>query len=281
MSYRRGRPVRYRSYGASRDAGLEAALRHIEEAKAFSHELGGTDQDVKAYFFSLNGLELEGILFEYGRRYGSSAESWARTTLPRWKSGTTKMSGQVAKRLFDLLPPRMPPAKKYELATNVWRHFGPQSSHSFVVGPDANIEVLAQTVSTKLDEAVSKYSVPVNVQNRFSWLAAGDVRVKEDLLNYFRQMEKQLALDKIRLELPVLQRHFRENLSVSKHANVMVQVHKHCISLSLDGKLGTEFREQAVAPSIASMASGDRAPIAFIVFLLIIGFVLLMAIFGH
>ena len=44
---------------SSRSAGLERALQHIEEAKQLTRELGGTDKDVKEYFFSLPTNELK------------------------------------------------------------------------------------------------------------------------------------------------------------------------------------------------------------------------------
>ena len=43
---------RHKSYG-NRSVGLERALKHIREAETLSSELGGTDKDVKEYFFSL------------------------------------------------------------------------------------------------------------------------------------------------------------------------------------------------------------------------------------
>ena len=170
--------------------GIDYARRHIEEARQFSREMGGTDADVKAYFFSLSGGELDAVLRAYGRRYGVEKEQYARKTLSKWRHGTTRMSGLVAKRLFDFLPARMPLKKKFELAENVWRHFGPSSEHSYVVGSNASVDDVAQRVATRLDEVVTRYSVPEHVRNRFRWLSVGDVQVQQELLNHFRQLEK-------------------------------------------------------------------------------------------
>ena len=111
-----------RRYGHSRrytyrkrDPGREAALKHIEAARRLSAELGGTDKDVKAYFFSLDPRELRPILDEYERQFGRSARDYAEQTIPRWRNGSRKMSGRVASRLFSLLPQHMPLRKKYEL----------------------------------------------------------------------------------------------------------------------------------------------------------------------
>ena len=245
------------SYYGRYNKGQEAARRHIEEGEAFSREIGGTDKDVKRYFFSLGRQNLESILKEYGQKYGYKAEDYARETIPRWHKGTTKMSGLVAKRLFNLLPPRMPIAMKYELAENVWKHFGPSSSHSYMVGPTADVPTIASIVSEKLDEVVSRYDIPENVQNRFNWLAAGDVRIKEQLLNYFRQMEKRLAVEKVNAELPVLQRQMREHGEVTGRAKTIIQVHRHNVSIWVEKQLEDEIREGTPVPEW-TLASGSR-----------------------
>ena len=102
---------RYRRY-SSYDAGSEIARRHIREAEQFSSEMGGTDVDVKEYFFGLSNKQLEPILVEYGKSHGALAEAYARETMPNWRSENRRMSGMIAKRLFSLLPPRMPLKKK-------------------------------------------------------------------------------------------------------------------------------------------------------------------------
>ena len=205
--------------------------------------MGGIDAGVKAYFFSLADGELDTILTAYGCRYGSSKEEYARQAFPRWRRGTTKMSGLVAKRLFDFLPPTMPLKRKFELAENVWRHFGPRSHYSYVVGPNASVGAVADQVAARLDEVVTHYSIPENVQNRFKWLSAGDVQLQEKLLNHFRQMEKTLAIEKVNLELPVLQRQVSDHGVVTSRAKSVVQVHKHDVELWVDSNLGDEIHE--------------------------------------
>ena len=160
------RPYRYgtgyrRGYRSSYDSS-EAARRHVREAEEFSREIGGTDADLKAYFFSLPQSELNALLMEYGQRYGRVAEEYARETFSTWKSGGRRMSGLVAKRLFSLLPKRMPLSLKYELAGNVWQHFGPSSSHAFVVGVDTPVDEIAATVAQTLESTVTSYSKNVS-----------------------------------------------------------------------------------------------------------------------
>ena len=247
-----------RGYGGS-DAGREAARRHIEEARQFSQEIGGSDADVKAYFFSLSDTELDAALTAYGRQYGASKEAYARETLPRWRQGSTEMSGLVAKRLFDFLPPRMPLKKKYELAGNVWRHFGPRSRHSYVVGSEAAVTSAADMVAGRLEEEVTQYSVPEHVRNRFRWLTAGDVRMQEQLLNHFRQLEKELAVRKVNEELPVLQRQVGNHGDITHRATSVIQVHRHEIELWVDARLGGGIREGRPTPPRPAPSRSTRA----------------------
>ena len=111
---------RYQSSYGSRSVGHERALQHIKEAEQLSQELGGTDKDVKAYFFSLPTHQLRTILDAYEAKYGRKPREYAEVTLPKWRSGRVKMSGMNASRLFNLLPPRMPLPEKYKLTENLW-----------------------------------------------------------------------------------------------------------------------------------------------------------------
>lgn len=274
MTHRRRRRRDHMSRRHGYDAGQEAAPRHIEEAREFSREIGGTDKDVKDYFFSLEAGTLDKVLSEYGRIFGSEAEDYARKTLPRWRSGATTMSGLVAKRLFNLLPPRMPIEKKFELAGNVWRHFGPSSSHSYVVGPNADVGEIAAVVAKKLDEAVTRYRIPDTVKRRFTWLAAGDVKVEEQLLNHFRQIEKSLALQKVNAEMPVLQKQVRAHPDITSRAKSEIQIHKHRVSVWVDERLDTNIREGR--PSLGQTGGSlGNAWVWFVIAAIVLAFVVL------
>ena len=74
-------------YARHRRPGYERALEHIREAEELSRELGGTDEDVKSYFFSLSGAELRSVLDAYERANGSLAREYAEETMSKWRSG--------------------------------------------------------------------------------------------------------------------------------------------------------------------------------------------------
>lgn len=260
---RRGRQRRYPSHSAGR----EAAQKHIEQARAFSREIGGTDADVKSYFFSLSGPVLDEIFLAYGKAYGSKAELYARETFQKWKSGSTQMGGLVAQRLFNLLPPRMPTATKLELAGNIWRHFGPSSAHHFTVGPIADPKVVIGAIREKLDAAIQTYQIPDHVRTRFEWLSMGDVRVKEELLNHFRHIERNLVTSKLHQELPLLQKQMQDYAAQTICVRTKLEIGRNSVEIWIDDRLGDKFREGPPDKRpVASTASG----LTWIIFLVVI-----------
>jgi hypothetical protein len=221
------------------------ARRHIQEAQEFSREVGGLDAEVKAYFFSLDREQLDLLLKEYGKKYSPQAASYARQAIPKWRAGSTKMSGTVMKRLFDLLPPLMPLHMKFDLAERVWLHSGPASRHEYVIGPNADVAELIALVCGKLDEVVIPYELEEAVPHRFHWLSAGDVKVKEKLLNHSRQVQKTLAAEKLSLEIPVLQRQVRDHADITRLARIELKIHKHSVIVSVEKAMNRKVMEKA------------------------------------
>jgi hypothetical protein len=137
---------RYRSRG--REARIEHAMRHIREAAELSRELGGTDRDVKEYFFGLPQSQLLQILNAYEGKYGKEARRYAQKAIPSWRSGQCKMSGLNASRLFSLLPRFMPLERKYALIESLWIKFAPRSEYSVSFGRNASAEAIKEMVAS-------------------------------------------------------------------------------------------------------------------------------------
>jgi hypothetical protein len=227
---------RGQSRGRAYSPGSEAARRHIEEAKRFSKELGGIDNDVKGYFFRLTPAQLEPILDEYGQIHGLSARNYAEKTIAKWSSGRTHMSGMVAERLFNLLPPRMPLSEKYDLVKNLWEHVCPRTTHAFLVGPEGDGLVLETRVRDYLVSTVTGHAIPETMEKRFEWLSSGDVKVKQQLLNNLRAMERNLVLDTIREELPIFLAQIRNNGKVMSRVTRTLRIGKHECVVAFDPK---------------------------------------------
>jgi hypothetical protein len=225
----------YRSYRASRDIGRERALQHIEDYRRLEAELGGSVEDVKQYFFSLHPHQLRGILDAYGRQYGAQARDYAERTIRRWQNGEVHMAGQTAERLFRLLPSRMPLAAKYQLVESLWNHVGPKSKRTLCVGLDASIEQVTEAVRKHMDDVVTHFRIPEQLERRFEWLAAGDSHVKQDLLNHLQQYEKQLVAEGARVQIPVMIEHLRNEGGQYIHRLAQVlRIGNHELELALD-----------------------------------------------
>jgi len=237
------RNYRRRGQYGWRDYGRTAARRHISQAHSFSSAIGGTDRDVKDYFFGLSGGELEKIFQAYGNAFGQPAEVYARKIFHSWKTGSTQMSGMVAERLFNLLPSKMPISAKLELAGNIWAHYSPKSSHRFTVGPLTDIEVIMKAVRDRVESAIQSYNIPDEVRNRFEWLSAGDVQVKEQILNHFREAERNLALTTLSEQMPILQRQMKEQGQQTTSLRTKMSIYRHEIEVSIDRRLGGGFHE--------------------------------------
>jgi len=274
--------ARYRSYGRyrrrarKRDPGYEYALQHIEEARELSRRLGGTDEDVKRYFFALSGEERDSILKEYGRIYGAKAEAYARETFLRWQYGSVKMSGLVAGRLFSLLPKHMPLQNKYRLVERLWETYCPHSKLCLWIGPDADEAVLMKELRSHWEQTIQAYKVPDSLENRFRWLAQGDSLIYQQLLSHFVDQEKQLLLDGFQQRVPIFLRQLREAGDSVSALRQEIRVRKSVIVASFDPGVAGISRDpplrsgRAVPPQTGKQGSGC------LVCLLVVGFLLLL-----
>ena len=216
----------------STDEGFEAARRHVEEARQFSSEMGGTDRVVKGWFFDLSPQQRRPIMEEYERIHGTTAREYAEDTLQVWISGRRQMSGMVAKRLFALLPSHMPLDKKYGLAAALWKHFGPRSDFRLLVSEDATSEEVLSALRHHLDAKVRHYTIPAELAQRFAWLAGDDVTAKMDILNRLRDNESAMVVKAVTEQFAIMRnksmshdgqfmRSWRQELAVGKHKIVI------------------------------------------------------------
>ena len=267
-NYRRGGRSRYRSY----DYGAEAARQHVQDARRLSAELGGADEDVKAYFFGLDEYDRAATFDEYERRYGQSARSYAEATLPRWKSGERRMSGTVAERLFSLLPPRMPLADKYKLTERLWQHCGPSSRKVLRVGADASVADVEQAFLAHIDSVLTEFKLPQQLERRFHWLASGDVGVMQQLLHYRLTQERSLAVAGIRMQLPVMQQHLGSEAGrLTQSLKQTVVIGKHQLEMQIDPKArGVSIEDPRAANAAASGNSGGWGCLLMIAAVLIV-----------
>ena len=219
----------------SKSIGHKYAIEHIKQAEALSKELGGTDEDVKAYFFSLSAYELSSIMNKYESTYGKEARKYAENTMEKWKNGNVHMSGVVAERLFSLLPPIMPLETKYKLVSSLWEYVGTSSKKTYYIPPNVCADDVVNVIREHFEQVAVNYKIPDGMENRFNWLSHGDIEIKQQLLNHLKNQEKMLVAEALRNQLIILSNHLQsENGKYTNDISQVLKVGKHEVQVIFD-----------------------------------------------
>jgi hypothetical protein len=236
------------------------------------------DQDVKDYFFSLRPIELTEILDEYQSRHGRQAREYAAATIQKWRTNRVTMSGMVAERLFNLLPPRMPLSIKYKLVEGLWYHVGPSSKHRIRINADADDAAVLELAQSEISKFVVNYKIPDSLEQRFDWLAAGDVATKQMLLGHIQEMEKSVVIEAVRVQVPVMLEHMRSAGSHTTRLAQIVHVGKHELELLMDKKAtGVQAEDptrlmSSTSPSSRTFSVGTVLLILIVIFTIFLMF---------
>ena len=144
----------------------------------------------------------------------------------------------------------MPLPQKYKLTENLWQHVGPKSRVIIRVGLDAQISEIVNIIHCHIDTVVTEYRIPETLERRFNWLSAGDVEVKQNLLNHVRQLEKSLVVEGAQKQLPVMLMHLRTSEGQLTHrlAHVL-KMGNHEIEVTIDRTASGVRLEQPSAVS--------------------------------
>lgn len=254
--------------------GLEAAKRHIEEAHQLSQELGGTDKDVKQWFFDLPALEREKIFVKYSVVNGADAGDYARKTFNDWRTGKTQMSGLVAGRLFSLLPPIMPLDAKFQLVDSLWNHVAPSKKRVVTAGTTTPINDLVDIVSKEVRELTTNWEIPVAMQKRFTWLSYEDAVTYQKLLQYIRDSERRQGETILRDQIPILKQKFDTDLAeTTSRLSYTIEVGKQSVELRLIRELNNiSVGDWTPEPIVQVKSKDNGVPI----WVWIVGFLLLM-----
>jgi len=171
---------RYRSYRKSNNAALE----HVRMFNVLSRKLGPIVDDVQKAFFSLDDDQLFDLLSRYGEKHGHAAENYALGAMPKWKSGTTKMSGQTMERLLDFVPRYLKFEQKYEMLRCLCEHHREKKVELVRVSKDDPSKGLKD-----FDEALESFHqgstfqhLPDHVMETLKWLNDADAVAARALL---------------------------------------------------------------------------------------------------
>jgi hypothetical protein len=184
MAYSNRRGRRYSRY--SYDSGHQAAMRHIRAFRELERRLGPIVTDVKEAFLNLGNSDFNLLLAKYGELFGQSAQDYALQTYPKWRAGQTKMSGKVAERLLNLLPPYLKFEHRYAMVEKLCNHHATKQYRSVKINlkkPEAGLDELNRSIKEVLEiSAVSEKYLPEHVLNTINWLNDDDMVISRQML---------------------------------------------------------------------------------------------------
>jgi hypothetical protein len=166
-----------------------------------SSHVAGIDRDIEQIFLNLPSYRLDALLIKYGRLYGEEALAYAKRTIPNWKSGKVQMSGVVAERLLNLIPPLLEASDRFELVRKLRAANLPKETRK-VSCTTVNWRSVLKPVLVDLVETRRRFRLPEHLLKRVNWLAQGDVAAAQRILVMVEE-------DEARLRLEYLEREFR------------------------------------------------------------------------
>ena len=182
MTYSNRRGRRHYSY----DSGHQAAIRHIQAFRELERNLGPIVPDVKTAFLNLDKSDFNRLLSKYGELHGQSAQDYAQQTYPKWRCGQVKMSGTVAERLLNLLPPYLKFDHRYAMVEKLCNHHAKKQYRSVKINlkkPETGLEELNQSIKNVLEvSSESEKYLPPHVLNTINWLNDDDMVVSRQML---------------------------------------------------------------------------------------------------
>lgn len=170
---------------------------------------GKAVDQIRLAFMALNKDALDDLFSDYGAIYGDSAESYARKTFPRWKSGTTKLSGQTMERLVELVPPYLTPEQRFKILQSVLKiHKKNGSSETVNINvkePSQGFVALQHALDSMSHDDVLAH-LPEHVMKAASWLYDDDITSARAMLAEAERLENDMTRSTAARELELLKR---------------------------------------------------------------------------
>ncbi|MBC3387525.1 CFI-box-CTERM domain-containing protein [Pseudomonas sp. SWRI179] len=171
--------------------------------------LGDGVWDIRSAFLLLNDDALNQILEDYSQIHGAPAAQYARRAYPKWKNGSTKLSGQTMERLVELVPPYLEPDQRHKVLLKILKkHKRIPPSKSIRVNIKEPQEGFRQ-----IDEALSGIRVtdplaylPEHVMDAAKWLYDDDVTAARSMLAESMKIETDMLRDNAVRELELMRR---------------------------------------------------------------------------
>ena len=162
------------------------------------------------------------------------------------------MSGVVASRIFDLLPPYMSSSHRLNIMEVLWKKYSPRTSVSFRVSANASENDLTVAMEEYWRSMDIRHQLPDTVSRMGAWLTGNDAAKGQELFNHFKELDKKLAIEKCRVIFKTIGPRVRVNEGTNFQATHVVKVGGHEAELS--------FSRDESNPPVARSKSGSSKP---------------------
>lgn len=171
--------------------------------------LGDGVWDIRSAFLSLDEEALALILEDYGQIYGASAAQYARKAYPKWKAGSTKLSGQTMERLVELVPPYLEPEQRHSVLIKVLkkhkRNPPSQTIRINIKDPQSGFAQLEGALSgIQISDPLA--FLPEHVMEAAKWLYDDDVTAARAMLAESMKVETEMLRTNAIRDLELMRR---------------------------------------------------------------------------
>ena len=165
--------------------------------KSHSKTLSSSSENAQLVkvILGLDDQPLADLFNLYRQRFGAGAARYARHTYRKWKSGQVRPSKQTFNRFLIFLPKVMSFDLKCEVLRELREAYLPRDNYSLTVHTDDWKEKLSPLVESMLARE-REAELPVELQEKLSWLAEDDIEVANALLT---RSQAQQSLDSLSL----------------------------------------------------------------------------------
>lgn len=231
----------------SRNYKYDAARAHVKAYHQLEQRLGSIVNDVRNIFFNLDASSMKILLDKYGLLYGHKAREYAEKTFWAWKSGATKMSGQTAERLLNLVPEFIPIAKRHELVKKLCsqhQSIRNQSIEIDLLEPVPGINSFYTSVENFKKVELLKH-LPEHVMSTLKWLNNDDITALRAVL---AEVDKNNASQVAILSIQEF-KHIKSVIDNNGSSNAKYDV------IFPTGKLTVYFKQPSILRKIISFFS--------------------------
>ena len=182
----------------------QAAIDHVAAYHQLEGRLGPVVSEIKSIFLRLDHEELEHLLYQYEQTFGRKAADYARVTLPKWRNGSTKMSGQTAQRIINLVPPYLTTGKRFELVRLLCNYHRDNQSRHITVDPKEPSKCIPE-IRASLDHfknLASSENLSDDVFECINWINDYDSIIARKMLSEIQQQQAHEVQQAVNIKMP-------------------------------------------------------------------------------